>query len=212
MAFVAASDTSDVILSEHAEALPARHRHAVLRFRIATQRAVFDWHRLALRAQRDRKRVHAFGRLGGRHIDIAAHAVMDNDRHARVHAPVGSVVDATERHGVGAAGLDIPELNAASVRIGEDAVGTASHIRYVAVAQVVRGAGATHYHTYCDSRDNGDPCTFNIWFHLFFSVLFCLGGHSRGDPRRVVLVIRTAVEAIARGNLYCIHLIYAYMT
>ena len=115
-------------------------------------------------------------RLGGRHTDIAAHAVMDNDRHGRVHALVGGVVDATERHGVSAAGLDVPELDAAAVRIGVDAVGTASHIRYVAVAQVVRGAGATHHHTHCDRRDNGDPCTFNIWFHFYFFVLFWVLG------------------------------------
>ena len=161
MAFVAASDTSDVILSEHAEALTARHRNAVRRFWITGQRTVFDWHRLALRVQRNRKRVHAIDpRLGGRHTDIATHAVMDDDLHGRVHALVGGVVYATERHGVGAAGLDVPELIAAAVRIGVDAVGTASHIRYEAVAQVVRGAGATDCHTYCDRRDNGDPCTF----------------------------------------------------
>ena len=64
VAFVAASDTSNVILSEHAEALTARHRHALRRVRIAAQRAVFDWHRQALRAQRNRKRVHAFGTFG----------------------------------------------------------------------------------------------------------------------------------------------------
>jgi len=64
---------------------------------------------------------------------------MDNDGHARVHARVRGVVDATERHGVSAAGLDVPELDAAAVRIGEDAVGTASHTRDIAVAQVVRG-------------------------------------------------------------------------
>ena len=55
--------------------------------------------------------------------DIAARAVMDNDRHGCVHARVGGVVDATERHGVSAAGLDVPELDAAAVRIGVDAVG-----------------------------------------------------------------------------------------
>ena len=80
------ASTSNVILSEHAEALTARHRHALRRLRIAAQRAVFDWHRQALRAQRNRKRVHAIARLGGRRTDIAARAVMDNDRHGRVHA------------------------------------------------------------------------------------------------------------------------------
>ena len=158
MAFVASSDTSNVILSEHAEALTARHRHAPRRFWIAGQRAVFDWHRLALRVQCNRKRVHAIDpRLGGRRTDIATHAVMDNDLHGRVHALVGGVVDATERHGVSAAGLDVPELIAAAVRIGVDAVGTASHIRYEAVAQVVRGTGATDCHTHCDRHDTGSP-------------------------------------------------------
>jgi hypothetical protein len=44
------------------------------------------------------------------------------------------------------------------------------------VAQVVRGVGATHHHTHCDRRDNGDPCTFNIWFHFYFFVLFWVLG------------------------------------
>ena len=135
VAFVAASDSSNVILSEHAEARTARRRNALRRFWIAGQRAVFDWHRQALRAQRNRKRVHAVGRLVGRRTDIAARAVMDNDRHARVHARVRGVINATERYGVSATGLDVPKLDAAAVRIGEDAVGTASHTRYVAVAQ-----------------------------------------------------------------------------
>ena len=38
-----------------------------------------------------------------------------------------------------------------------------------------------------------------IW--LFLTSYFCLGGsHSHGDPRRVVLVIRMAAAAVARGN------------
>jgi hypothetical protein len=161
VAFVPPCSSAVVILSEHAEALKAGHRIAALRrVRVAAQSAVFDWHRQALRAQRNVKRVHALGpRLGRLHIEIAARAVMDNDIHARVQPPIGSVVDATERHGVSAASLDVPELNAAAVRIGVDAVGTASHTQYVAVTQVVRGID-TQCHTHCDRRDNGGPYTF----------------------------------------------------
>ena len=89
---------------------------------------------------------------------------MNNDVHARVQALVGGIVDAAERHGVGAAGLDIPELNAAAVRGRLDAFSIAGgHTGDIAVAQVVRGAGATHCHTYCDRRDNGGPRPFNIF-------------------------------------------------
>src|SRR4029453_2438455 len=82
----------------------------------------------------------------------------------------------TERHGVSAAGLDIPKLDAAAVRVGVDAVRTASHTRYVAVAQVVRGIDA-YCHAHCNGRDTGGPYTFaSIWFHLIFFLVFsCLG-------------------------------------
>ena len=48
--------------------------------------------------------------LVGDHVDIAARAVMDNDAELRVIALTGAVNDASERDGVGAAGLDVPEL------------------------------------------------------------------------------------------------------
>ncbi|PYK50818.1 MAG: hypothetical protein DME20_03430 [Verrucomicrobia bacterium] len=48
--------------------------------------------------------------LVGDHVDIAARAVMDNDAELRVIALTGAVNDASERDGVDAAGLDVPEL------------------------------------------------------------------------------------------------------
>ena len=59
---------------------------------------------------------------------IAARAVMDNDANGRLVALTGAVGDASERHGVGAAGLNVPELNAAAVGRGCDAVRTGRHV------------------------------------------------------------------------------------
>ena len=39
-----------------------------------------------------------------------------------------------------------------------------------------RGPGSAQRHAHCDRRDNGDPCTFNIWFHFYFFVLFWVLG------------------------------------
>ena len=66
----------------------------------------------------------------------------DNDANGRFLALTGAVGDATERHVIGAAGLNVPELNAATIRRGFDTCPIDSrHIGDGGVAQICRKRG-----------------------------------------------------------------------
>jgi len=136
VAFVAARSICNKILSEHAGAgLIGRQADRVVR-------AILDRHRQALRCQRDREGVHSHVLYVGDRVDIPARAVMDNDANGRFLALTGAVGDATERHVIGAAGLNVPELNAATVRRGFDTCPIDSrHIGDGGVAQICRKRG-----------------------------------------------------------------------
>ena len=151
------------------------------RVRLTTSRAIQDRHRLALRCHCELEGVHTLDRgvwvLGGRVTVISARVVLNHDLNGRVVALIGAVGDATQRHLVGAAGLNVPELIVAAVyRVGDACPIDSGHTGDGGIAQVVRGGGMTDGHTHCDRRDNGGPDTFAIWFHFYFFVLFWVLG------------------------------------
>jgi len=124
-------------------------------------RAILDRHRLTLARQSYREPILAIAHLVGEHVDIAAHAVMDNDANLREGIAVGN---AAERDGVGAASLDVSFMAISSLRV-HGALVDAGHIGDIALTQVVR-ISCSHCDTHCYSRDTGGPYTFaSICFH-----------------------------------------------
>ncbi len=165
---MAARNAAHIILSE----FPGT-RVIARRVRRAAVRTILDRHRQALSRQGDRELIHAYFvvHLSGERVDIAARAVMDNDANRRVVTQIARVDDAAEGDRVGALGLNVPELHAATVRVGEDTAPSATgDIGDVAGAQIARGRTDRthcHTHTHCHGRDTGGPYTFaDISFHL----------------------------------------------
>src|SRR5260370_15744963 len=109
---------------------------------------------------------------------------MDNDANRRVVTQIARVDDAAEGDRVGALGLNVPELHAATVRVGEDTAPSANaDIGDVACAHIARGRTdrtPCHTHTHCHCRDTGGPYTlayfsfpfaFFVWL-LVLEILF----------------------------------------